>query len=136
MQHPKEHLKTIQLRLNKLKTKIAIESRAFFDDSFRKQGFEDINLQRWQARKPTKRQRFRNPARGILILTGDLRRSLKAKISNNNIYLESIVPYAKIHNEGKTMKNGQKMPKRQFIGKSEKLNKKITQLIQQELNKL
>jgi phage gpG-like protein len=71
--------------------------------------------------------------RGILMLNGDLRRSIKIKLMGNQIAVYSDSPYAAIHNDGLPMKNGKPMPKRQFIGKSANLNTKLTKIINETL---
>lgn len=87
-----------------------------FEQSFRDQGFTDDSLQRWKARK--KRARA---GRAILTKTGRLRRSLKkSKQGRYAIQISSNVIYANVHNEGIG-----KMPKRQFVGYSGKLNRKL-----------
>ena len=69
----------------------------FFNDSFKKQGWDDNGITKWKKRKSKKD----NAGRGILIKSGALRRSIKIKESNfNRIIISSNMPYSKIHNEG------------------------------------
>lgn len=90
-----------------------------YEGSFRNQGFTDESLVGWKKRKRTERSRGGN--RAILTKTGRLRRSLKRmKIGQYAIKITSNVPYANIHNEGIG-----RMPKRQFVGYSGKLNRSL-----------
>jgi len=124
----------------------------FYDDSFTRQGFIDRRFQRWPARKTkdkNKRQR-----RNILIQSGRLRRSLRMRTAGSNVIIFTDVPYAEAHNEGKRIRGrvtvrshtrrttkGKtrvrrhrrkvdfKMPKRQFMGHSELLDKRLELLV-------
>jgi phage gpG-like protein len=87
---------------------------------FDKQGFIDSTLEPW---KPLQIKQSRK----TLVKTGRLRQSITVlKRSENNVIVGTEVPYAVYHNEGT-----KELPKRQFIGKSEKLrniNKKEVDL--------
>lgn len=120
------------------------EGRNFFEGNFRKQGFDDTTVQRWQPRKRT-HYRTRSGKvvddrnRAILVKTGRLKRSLRKKrISSFAGIIFSEVPYANIHNDGLTGRAfGRymfKMPKRQFVGHSNKLNKKLRLIIERKIN--
>lgn len=75
----------------------------FFKDSFRRQGFiEDTALDRWQ---PRKNQQKKGAKRNILVKTGALRRSIRIIRSGMGyVVVGTDLPYAKIHNEGGTIK--------------------------------
>lgn len=96
----------------------------WFEDSFRNQGFTDDTLIRWKARKKRERE-----GRAILTKTGNLRRSLKkSNVGQYAIKITSNLPYANRHNDGLN-----KMPKRQFVGYSGKLNRKIIGKFEQKI---
>jgi phage gpG-like protein len=111
-----------------------------FTKSFRDQGFTDNSLERWEPRKGDfvngisrlrKRERIRS-GRAILVKSGALRRSLR-KISKSRLSVTIIsdLPYANVHNEGLTSGRSRfKMKKREFVGYSEVLNKKLIRRIE------
>lgn len=69
----------------------------FFKDSFRRQGWRDKGLKRWQARKNNKG----STGRGILIKRGHLRNSIRKLIANwKLVEVGTNLPYAAAHNEG------------------------------------
>jgi len=118
-----------------------------FDNSFRNQGFTDIGFQPWKPRKAEKRVVFlgsRKRARGkdsaanraILIRSGRLRRSIKARMAGKSIIFSSDLPYAQIHNEGGRAgrKLSAKIPRRRFAGRSAMLEADIRRMISRELN--
>ena len=144
----------------KLPRIIGNEAVNFAKENFRKQGFDDGSVKKWKARKPNAQ---RNQGRAILTDTGRLRRSIRiTKVAGNRIYIGSNVPYAQIHNEGgkivkrvrvrrhsrRTRAQGRitvgahrrrmntKIPKREFIGPSKTLNRRIKKTIQKQLLKI
>ena len=117
-----------------------------FDKNFeRKAFFSD----KWKKRQ------YKNPKGSLLIVTGTLRRSIKAEIRGNGVRFSSAVPYASIHNEGGTGtkpvrahtrrgKKGKthqvkahtrnfKMPQRQFIGDGKRTQEIIKGVISDNL---
>jgi phage gpG-like protein len=152
----KNHLK-ILWQLQQFKKSIpamvdvmGVESNKFFINSFRQQGFTDTTFQAWKKRKDTKdtykrggRKRTResgaptrslNIGRAILIGKGSgiLKRSIKwRKYGKNAVINYSNLPYAKVHNDGLRAGRGKgfKMPKRQFVGYSKVMNRKIVEKI-------
>jgi phage gpG-like protein len=115
---------------------IGNEAKNFFVNSWRLQGFDDKSVQKWVARKKQDKKRA---GRAILVDSGDLRRSIIREPVNKSqlsVKISTDVPYAKIHNEGLTMKNGGKMPKRQFMGDSYKLNELCKKIIISQLDKI
>jgi len=79
---------------------LANMSLKFFDQSFKKQGFEDNIFQHWKERKKKDKRN-----RKILIKSGALRRSIMVKYKSfNKIIIGSYLPYSRIHNEGGTIK--------------------------------
>lgn len=118
-----------------------------FDNSFRNQGFTDSGFQPWKPRKQEKRVVFlgrrqrasrKNAAanRAILIRSGRLRRSIRARLSGKSIIFTSDVEYAKIHNEGGQAgrRLASKIPRRRFAGRSVMLEAEIKRMISRELN--
>ena len=133
----KINFKRIQKRAKQMKAEtprlIAVTAVNHFKHSFRVGGFTDDRFDPWKPRKrgnaSDRRTRSR---RAILVESGDLRRSIRARQYNfRSIVVGSYgVPYGKFHNRG--IGN---MPKRQFIGKSHKLNFEIRLLIFKRLKK-
>lgn len=72
--------------------------------------------------------------------TGDLKESIKFKKNFHGVTVYSELPYAKVHNEGGYVKVfGKKrirLPKRQFIGKSAKLENKLRYMITKDIRNL
>lgn len=107
-----------------LPIKIARKAENAFKQSFVKQRFYDDNSDPWKARKNKK-----DNGRAILVKSGRLKRSIQAsKITLDQITISTDVAYAGVHNFGEGY-----MPKRQFIGKSRKLNREVIQTIKTEL---
>jgi phage gpG-like protein len=125
----KKILKDIQAfkpQLEKVVDAMGVLAANHFTTSFRNQGFTDESLQMWQPRKRTERSRMGN--RAILVKTGRLRRSIRSKrFGFLSVKILTDVPYASVHNNGERSGRGRgfKMPKRQFIGYSGVLNRKI-----------
>jgi len=134
-----------QLR-RKILSDMRAELKEEFDRNFeRKAFFSD----KWKKRA--------NPnAKGsLLLVTGTLRRSIKAEVRGNGVRFSSAVPYASIHNEGGTGtkpvkahtrrgKKGKthqvkahmrkfKMPQRQFIGDGDRTKEIIKGVISDNL---
>jgi len=109
---------------------IAEQSKNHFLEGFRKGGGQTNDSKSgWQARKGNK-----DPGRAVLIGpgTGHLWRDiavLKATWQSIIIGNTIRIPYADRHNEGITDKLGRAMPKREFIGDSDELDKKNKDLI-------
>jgi len=165
----------ILLKLQKVSSELpsilANESLNFFDNSFKRQGWEDKGFTKWKKRQSKKN----NKGRSILIKSGALRRSIKVKEQNwHRIVITSNLPYSAIHNEGfkgkenvkehtrrtfgkvkvseistrKTRKikaviktgivsahiRNMDMPKRQFMGNSQKLREKQKKIIVKAIN--
>lgn len=72
--------------------------------------------------------------------TGDLKDSISYTVQPGRVIVESDQPYARVHNEGGTIKvfgrKTVKVPKRQFIGDSLKLRAKIRHEIQKDLKRI
>lgn len=113
---------------------ISVRAENHFADSFENEGFTDETLQKWPKRKSLGRfdEAARGKRRGILIGknsgAGKMRNATRVRklASRNEVKVSNDAksakgyPYPKVHNEG--LGN---MPKRQFIGNSRQLNRKI-----------
>lgn len=118
----------------------AVMARNHFVLSFRNQGFTDETLKRWQPRKNEISggiARVRR-SRAILVQSGNLRNSIKASVRGNSIVISSDLPYAGIHNDGGNGLAWGRTPftmtKRQFIGNSAVLNRKILGLLKRNID--
>lgn len=110
---------------------IGNEAKNFFVNSFRLQGFEDRTVEKW---KPRKKETKRSIGRAILVKSGDLRRSIirqPVNKANLSVKISTDLVYAKVHNEGIG-----KMPKREFIGNSYKLNENCKKIVISQLDKI
>lgn len=112
-----------------LMRRLANESVNFFkNDVFEAQGFIDEGVTKWQGRK-SKRD---NEGRKILVKTGRGRQGIKAVVIRPHMaIIDSTVPYMAYHNTGT-----KRLPKRQFIGKSKRLERLHRKTIAQHLAKL
>lgn len=127
---------------------VGIEGLAFYQGSFRKQGFEDVSVEKWEKRKPILIKKKgvyiskpNDSNRAILVKSGRLRRSLRKSVSGMEITFASDLPYAQIHNEGGAVRtrNGRtyyRMAKRQYMGESQTLNTKVGEMFTQRMDKL
>lgn len=132
---------------------IEVKATELFDRNFEQEGFFGT---KWKERKAG------NDGRAVLMGVGSLRRGIKApKRSGNTIVWSFDVPYAKIHNEGGTIKATQsvrafdrtikgkaqkvkahtrnvniKMPQRQFIGDHPRLRQAMEVIINRNAKKL
>ena len=132
-------------------TKMALEH---FLEGFERGGYQtDASAGGWQKRKRNFEMKKRGrglgntprsvrSSRALLVKTGDLRNSLRV-ISKRPTRMEvgtTGIKYAEIHNEGLMGKafgkHTFKMPKREFIGESSKLERKITKRIEREIDKI
>lgn len=117
---------------------IGNEAKNHFVKSFKDGGFTDSALKRW---KPRKKNDKRRPGRGVLIDSGDLRRSIRRKGFSRRaleVIIATDLPYASVHNFGERSGRGAgfKMPKRQFIGHSKRLNRNVERIIVRNLDKI
>jgi|LSQX01.2.fsa_nt_gb phage gpG-like protein len=73
-------------------------------------------------------------------MTGDLKESIKYRLEPRKAIIYSDLIYANVHNEGLEAsvfgKKKFKMPKRQFIGESARLNERIMALIKKDINNI
>lgn len=100
-----------------------------FMNNFREQGFDG---KRWNPRKNNK-----DSGRNLLVKTGRLRRDVSNSVNtgkkNSNLSYTLVVNngYAIYNNEGTN-----KIPKRQFVGMTQTLNKKLLNKISQRISKI
>ena len=106
--------------------------------NFRRQGFMDRSVKRWDGRK----RKDKNPKiRAILVKSGALRRSIRRiSVSNKRVTIGSKgkpAVYAGVHNHGLKAGRGKgfTMPKRQFLGPSHTTDKRIVNLIKKKIKK-
>lgn len=119
---------------------VGAEATKHYKQSFRDEGFTDSSLEKWADVKRRTHPRHKKAAsarRKILTGdTGDLGRSLEHKRQGKAVAIHSDKPYAKVHNEGGRAGRGKgfTMKKRQFIGKSAELDRKIGEVVTKRLN--
>jgi phage gpG-like protein len=121
--------KKARTTLENAMVEIGNSAKSFFVENFRKQGFDDKNVERWQPRKKADKR----AGRAILVKTGDLRRSIIRNPANRaalSVKISTDLVYAARHNNG--LKG---MPKRQFMGDSYNLNERIKKIIVKRLDK-
>ena len=128
-------LKSLQRSLPVL---VGETAKNFFQDSFRNQGFTDSGLKKWKKRKGNT-----DPGRGVLIGKANgsntLRNSIRVKTATmKKILITSDLKYSAVHNYGLKTGRGKgfTMPKRQFMGKSKKLDGIIVKLIKNKVNEI
>ncbi|ANQ49604.1 hypothetical protein MY04_4787 [Flammeovirga sp. MY04] len=97
----------------------------------------------YEARKPNAITNFSPAATRRKTLVGNtsaLMNSIRYRSGEGFVKIYTNIPYAKVHNEGGKIKVFGKasvnLPKRQFIGKSNKLNAKVKLMIKKDLNKI
>lgn len=142
----KEPLKKLKAELPRIVSSMLITAKDWYVLNFRKQGFDNNGVEKWQKRK---RDRYRtrsgqivdDSTRAILVKRSILMRSLATKkLSLLRGAIVSDLPYANIHNEGLMGKafgkHPFKMPKRQFVGYSERLHKNLTFVITGRINRI
>lgn len=140
--------KSIKDITNKAPRAVGSVASRHFRENFTKQGFDDNGVRKWVKRK---NERSKDKGRAILVQTGRLQRSIRVRSANTQeVIIGTSVPYARYHNEGgimhrkphgrrtgiyhiKTQMERKKqirradyrLPRRQFMGASANLNRKI-----------
>ena len=114
---------------------IGVESTNHFKTSFQQEGFTNTSLNKWQPRKVSsmsQKQLLQSSGRAILTgLANKAGTHLKDSIFYRTLRRRTIIyspkVYAGVHNEGLRAGRGSGfiMPKRQFIGQSDVLDKHI-----------
>lgn len=108
MNESKKITNHLQRRINLLVREtlkdIKVEALDEFDRNFEREAFFN---DKWARRKYND-----DESRGLLIKTGNLRRSITGRITDrDSVVIETTQPYAKIHNEGGTITVTRKMKK-------------------------
>ena len=125
-----------------------------FDRNFTEQGFFG---KKWVATKASKVNKAGKQG-SILIVTGQMRRSIRSYIRGNGIVFTSNLPYTALHNEGGTFavtvrahkwisKNGKTynvrshtrnttMPQRQFIGEHARVQEALSDIVNKNLQQM
>ena len=139
--------KRMKAEQKKILTVAAEEAVQFFQDNFsEREGFLDTRVRKWKPRKrEDKTFKTKGTKRGILIGPGGgtlwrsiSRTSLNSKRTVIGIKGSKPQKYASVHNYGLRAGRGKgfKMPKRQFMGESKTLNRKIVRLIKKRIKKI
>lgn len=132
--------------LNDMRVKLA----EMFDRNFREQGFFGA---KWLPKKVLSK----GGSPTILIVTGAMRRGIRAQVRGRSVVFTSDKPYTALHNEGGVFRQnvpahyrgrgGKKhlvrahsrtmhMPKRQFIGDHEKVQQAIADIMTRHLERI
>ena len=127
---PEEFFRKMAASLPKLERQItndiiAVEAEQFHAKNFRDEGFTDTSLDKWPQRKKADKRAGR---RALLVQTGTMKgHALKGRVQGNQVQFVFPLEYEKVHNEGGKAGRGAgfQMPKRQFVGESEYLRKRI-----------
>lgn len=126
---------------------VGVEAVNHFTESFQNEGFTDTGLEKWtEVKRRIDPKRIDRAAASRKILTGDtgdLGRSIEAKAQPGEVKITadttaagSDKDYAAAHNDGTTTAgrgNSTTIPKRQFIGKSATLDKKILDICEKKI---
>lgn len=127
---------------------VGTEAVNHFQESFQKEGFTDQGLERWvEVKRRLGKGKGADATRKILTgRTGALHDSItydtepgRVIVSANPQNAGSGVNYAAVHNFGVTdagRKRNTVIPKRQFLGESQELNKKIQDEIENYLTRI
>lgn len=111
---------------NDLLSIIEVEVEKFVNSNFESEGFTDTSFEAWQPRKDTRNDRQ------LLIRTGDLKRvATTARRKQDAVEFVINLPYAQVHNEG-----SDRMPKRQYIGRSKVLEDLIELKMKRRLRQI
>jgi phage gpG-like protein len=160
-----QDFKNLEQFFRQLPKHVAKAYENFVKDNFEREAFLDNGLHKWGARAKKDRDRKgreKKKQRKLLVKSGNLRRSIRYRVSGNTITFFSDMPYAQVHNEGgkvqytakvkahtrKTKKSGKVqvkahtrqanyvMPKRQFMGYSKEFEEEIVEWIGEKIEKL
>lgn len=110
-----------------------------FQENFKKSGFVNNGLHPWTRSKRIGTAKDSAGSYGTLLSgRNHLYSSINYKPERGKVTISNEVPYARVHNEGLRAGRGRgfKMPKRQFIGESRELTKKVEEIIETEIGKI
>ena len=158
-----QKLNHAQKTMKRVPAIVAKEAVRFSKERFQQQNWIGDSTEMWKKRKPTSWGKNNDPKRGILQGPGSgrLRKSIRTiSQSADKVVTGTDVPYAQIHNSGGRFvahqsvkqhtrtRNGKtykvrahsrtihvNMPKRQFIGESQYLTKRLIRIVSAEFNK-
>lgn len=123
-----------------VKAEAPLEAEAKLEElakkSFEKEQLQDGTAQsKWKPRKNEK-SNARSKRRGLLIKTGDGRRSVETSSGNGKASIGTDLIYMEVHNEGKKAGRGKgfTMPKRSFMTAPESENKALSKHMETFLN--
>lgn len=126
-------LPTIQRQI--LHDVIQVEAERFHAENFRKEGFTDTSFTKWAPRK----KQDKNPARrALLVKSGAMRRhATKGTVRGKQVDFDFPLAYMRVHNEGGKAGRGKgfTMPKRQYVGRSAELERRIERKVLALLNR-
>jgi len=153
----KELAKKAEKQLERdLATVVKVEGQKHFERSWDIQGFEDRGVTKWKPRKiprqynkngtvsKTYKKFMHKNGRAILYSHATdrdgthLKDSIKSSKDGKRVIFSTNKVYAKVHNEGGRAGRGKGfiMPKRQFMGRSAALDRKIEKKINRYIDKL
>ncbi len=139
-----------QAILRRILKDIQVEMSDEFDQNFEREAFFS---EAWQRRRSPMR-----PDGHILVDTGQLRRSIQSRTTENSITFYTDLPYAAIHNEGGSRRNDKrtvqlsdeaefwkfmalkkagttiKIPRRRFLGNSPEVEQAVRTIIEENLS--
>lgn len=120
--------------------KIAVD---FFTESFQDEGFTDTSFEPWKEVKRRQDPKVKGARASRPILTGDtgdLGMSIEYRdAAGGEVTVFSDKPYAEAHNEGTTTAGRNRrvtIPKRQFIGDSEQMDKKVVEGLKKKMDRI
>jgi len=122
-------IKRLEQTKSELPKIFANDAMNFVNDNFKKQGFDNMPIERWRevkrrmqgtkAWKYPKKKALGRRTRAILVQTGRLRRATYIKKATwSETTIANPTPYADYHNSGTA-----RIPQRQFMGHSKALEK-------------
>ncbi len=132
-------LKKVQQYLqNDVKKDMGVQAVNHYRRSFINEGFTDKRLSKWQPVKRNKNGKGAARTRKILTESKRLSDSGRYRITARGVQIIYGTKYAEIHNKGgRAGRNGSAIiPKRQFIGRSEQLNRKISKTMAKRINRI
>lgn len=158
-----QRLNNVQKAVKRMPAMASKEAVRFSKERFQQTNWIGDSTENWKKRKPGwVAESKKRSGRNVLTDTGRLRRSIrKISESSEKVVIGTDVPYAKIHNTGGRYTANQRvrshsrktklgkqttvrsynrtlhvnMPKRQFIGSSQYLTKRLIRIASAELNK-
>jgi len=124
---------------DKMPVVIGEEARRFILDNFKAQSYTDKSVKPWTTRKrSTASDRRIKRKRAILVQSGDLRDNWAYHTAPYRCTVYNDLAYAKVHNEGGRAGRNRaaRIPQRQMMGQSDKLNNMIQSKLDREMTKI